>query len=139
MAAKHQNICVAGLLVVDNKALVVRRSSNEKYMPGYYELPGGKVDFGEHPNKGLEREFLEEVNLNIKVLKPYRVFTYITHEGNRHTVEIVLLVELDDKIENLKLSDAHDDHQWITEKDFERFKISDEIKANVVEGFELLK
>ncbi|MBA4493810.1 NUDIX domain-containing protein [Paenactinomyces guangxiensis] len=36
-------------------------------MPGYYELPGGQVNFGEDPNDALRRDFYEEVNLKITV------------------------------------------------------------------------
>lgn len=57
---KYQKITVAGFLCVDDKVLVIRRSEKETYLTGYYELPGGKVDFGEHPKISLEREFLEE-------------------------------------------------------------------------------
>src|SRR3989344_8186966 len=46
MVEKYQKITVGGLLIKDDKVLVVRRSSAEPYLTGYYELPGGKVDFG---------------------------------------------------------------------------------------------
>ena len=135
MAEKYQKITVGGLLVKDNKVLVVRRSSAEPYLTGYYELPGGKVDFGDYPKESLEREFMEEVNLKVIALHPYRVFTYISDKGNRHTVELVYFVELNDDVKNIKLSEEHDDFKWISAEEVNDLQISDEIKMNIKVGF----
>jgi len=139
MKGKVQKITVAGLLVLDDKVLVVRRSQNESYLPGYYELPGGKVDFEERPETSLEREFLEEVNLHVKTSDPYRVFTYVSDKGKRHTVEIVFLVELKDDIKNIKLSKAHDAFKWVSREDVDKINMSDEIRTNIIEGFNKFK
>jgi len=135
MVEKYQKITVGGLLIKDDKVLVVRRSSAEPYLTGYYELPGGKVDFGDHPKESLEREFMEEVNLKVIALHPYRVFTYISDKGNRHTVELVYFVQLDDDIKNIKLSEEHDDFKWISAEEVDDLQISDEIKMNIKVGF----
>lgn len=65
-----------------NKVLVFQRSQEEKFLPGYYELPGGKVDLGEDPVEALAREFKEEVDLNVAIVKPYHTFSYIFENGN---------------------------------------------------------
>jgi 8-oxo-dGTP diphosphatase len=139
MSEKHQKITVGGLLIVDNKVLVVKRSAKEKNFSGLYELPGGKVDFGEHPVQSLKREFMEETNLEIKIDRPYRIFTYLSHEGIRHIVEIVYVVKLDDSIENIKLSDEHDDYKWLASEEIDDYKMSDDIKINIRQGFDLIK
>lgn len=138
MPEKYQKITVGGLLVNENKVLIVRRSAAEPFLTGYYELPGGKVDFGDHPEQSLEREFLEEVNLKVVALKPYRIFTFVSDKGNRHTVEIVYFVKLDDDIKKIKLSEEHDDFRWISVDEVDNYKISDEIKKNIKEGFQKL-
>ena len=122
MKEKYQKITVGGLLIENNKALVVKRSPHEKFLGGYYELPGGKVDFGEHPKQALEREFLEEVNLNVTAEEsPYRVFTDISDEGKRHTIELVYRVVLKDNVKNIKLSGAHTDFKWVTFEELKKF------------------
>jgi len=134
MSGKYQKITASGLLVKENKVLVIRRSSAESYLTGYYELPGGKVDFGDHPKEALEREFIEEVNLKVIALHPYRVFTYISDKGNRHTVELVYFVQLDDDANNIRLSEEHDDFKWISAKKADYLQISDEVKMNIKIG-----
>ena len=137
MQEKYQKITVGGLLIKDNKALIVRRSAEEGYLTGFYELPGGKIDFGETPEQSLEREFFEETNIKVKTVKPFRIFTYISHDNNRHTVEIVYLVKAISDT-NVKLSQEHDDYKWIALEEINRFNVSDEIKTNIVEGFKLI-
>jgi 8-oxo-dGTP diphosphatase len=139
MKEKYQKITVGGFLCRSGKILVVRRSSAEPYLTGFYELPGGKVEFGDHPEESLEREFMEEVNLKVIALHPYRVFTYISDNGNRHTVELVYLVKLDDDVKNVKLSEEHDDFKWISADEVDSLKMSDEIKKNIKLGFKEIK
>lgn len=138
MTSRVQKITVAGMLVHEEKALIVRRSKQESFMPGYYELPGGKVDFGEEPHESLVREFMEEVHLKVNVDHPLRVFHYVTNEGMTQTVEIVFLVHLDGDKDNLLLSEAHDEYEWINQNEIENIKLSDEIRKNLEAGFKLI-
>ena len=126
---KFQKIVVSGFLQHEGKVLLIRRNQREKFYPGSFELPGGKVDFGEGPTKALEREFLEETNLKIKVGEPLRTFSYVSDEGARHTVEIVYRVSLLSSPSELKLSDAHDDYKWVLpcEVGASGFELSEEI------------
>jgi ADP-ribose pyrophosphatase YjhB (NUDIX family) len=40
------------------------------FFTGCWTLPGGFVDYGEHPRKGAEREVLEELGINIAIADP---------------------------------------------------------------------
>ncbi|MDP6899230.1 MAG: NUDIX domain-containing protein [Candidatus Thalassarchaeaceae archaeon] len=50
----------------DGKMLACRRSPDE-VMAGWWEFPGGKVDVGETEIEALQREMMEELNLNVNV------------------------------------------------------------------------
>ena len=52
----------------DGRLLLVKKSPNEKIDPGLWVVPGGKINPGEKILTGLEREVMEEVNLEI--IKP---------------------------------------------------------------------
>lgn len=111
MDDKFQKIVVTGILVIEGKVLLLRRSKNEDFMPGKYECPGGKVDFGENPRDSLKREYIEETGLEIEVLAPVDVIHYTSQNGQRHTVEIFFKVNLaNPRSFEIKLSDAHDDY-----------------------------
>lgn len=134
---KFQKIVVTGFLVKDKKVLLVKRSSNEKFLPEYWELAGGKVEFGEDPKMGLVREYQEEVGLTINVGNPFRTFSYISSDGNRHTIEIIYLCQCNND-EVIQLSSAHTEYQWITKEEVDSYTISDETKISIKEGFKRL-
>ena len=133
---KFQKICATGFLFFNNKVLILKRSQKETFLAGYYELVGGKVDFGESAEQALIREFQEETNLKVAVLQPYSTFAYISEDGNRHTVDIQFIVKLIGSESDLKLSSAHEDFAWITKNEIENYKISDEMKKAILSGFE---
>jgi 8-oxo-dGTP pyrophosphatase MutT (NUDIX family) len=58
-----QKILVAGFWQYKSKVLLVRRAPHEKYLPGRYEMPGGKVEPGEHLRVAMAREWPEETGL----------------------------------------------------------------------------
>jgi mutator protein MutT len=52
-----------GLLIANNTILLCRLSS-QTASPGLWTLPGGGLEFGEHPEEALVREISEETGLN---------------------------------------------------------------------------
>ena len=135
---KIQKIGVSGFIYNNGKVLIVRRSKKEKFMTGYYDLPGGKVEFGETLEEALGREIKEEVNLIVKILKPYSYFSYITLKNTRHTIDIQFIAKAKN-IKNLKMSGAHDEYKWIKENEIGKYKMSKERKKSIKEGFKELR
>jgi 8-oxo-dGTP diphosphatase len=56
----------AAILQKDAKVLVARRRKDIRF-GGLWEFPGGKLEDGEDPAKGLEREIEEEFGVQIQV------------------------------------------------------------------------
>jgi len=89
---KKQIVVICGVIKNKNKILLVQR-----YHPEYpivhlkWELPGGKISFGENPSKTIERETLEETGYKIKAKKliPY-IHTNVWNlkDISQHTVLI---------------------------------------------------
>ncbi len=134
---QQQRITVAGFLVVDGKALLIRRSQKESFLAGFYEMPGGKVDFGEKPAIALAREFFEETQIEVKAKRPYKVFTYITNDNSLQTVEIVYLVKLTNNNKKVVLSDAHDKFVWLEHQQLSEIELSTEMQDNIELGFKI--
>ena len=59
------NIRVYGILINENKEVLV----SDEYIRGQYytKFPGGGLEYGEGTRDCLRREFLEEMNLNVRV------------------------------------------------------------------------
>jgi 8-oxo-dGTP diphosphatase len=109
---------VSGALIVGGKVLVVRRSANDGFLPGYYELPGGKIELGESHETAITREFMEEVSLRVRPLHLYNKFSYQPGPNTKAT-DYEYLVELaeDENIASLQLSEEHDDYKWVSSID----------------------
>ncbi len=132
-----QKIGVSAFIFDNNKALIVKRSKNENFLPGYFELPGGIIEFGESPEQALIREIKEELNLNIRIIKPYSTFSYISGNQQKHTIDIQFIVKIDDDINNLKLSKEHEYFKWIGKEEINNYKFSNEMKQAIKKGFRL--
>ncbi len=56
------------IIFQNNKVLIAQRSASMK-LPLKWEFPGGKVEAGESKEEALQREILEELNIEITVGK----------------------------------------------------------------------
>ena len=135
---KIQKIGVTACIFHERKVLVLKRSPKEKFLPGYWEMPGGKVEFGEDINEAVVREVKEETNLDVRVIEPYSAFSYVSDDGNRHTVDIQYLVEPVGNIDNLEITDAHEEARWIQREEINSLAISDSMKEVINRGFKKL-
>ena len=57
---------VAALIEKDNKVVIAKRSTGDPNVLGKWEFPGGKVELDEDEMHAIEREILEEFELEIK-------------------------------------------------------------------------
>ena len=64
MVQRLQNFSVYGMITKGNQLLLVQK--NKGPYKGLWDLPGGKIEFGEEPETTLIREVLEETGLEIK-------------------------------------------------------------------------
>lgn len=104
-------VVVKGVLIRNNKMLIVQRSQIETVGAGTWETVGGNLHFGESFEAALKREYLEEVGLNITVKN--QLFSTTFHTSK--TRQIVLLSFLcDTKEEQIILSDEHKQYIWAT-------------------------
>ena len=81
---------VAGILIENNKILLIEHSKNEK---SYWLLPGGGVDWGESTEDALKREFLEETNLEIKVGEFLFMSETLSPDKVKHVINLYFMVK----------------------------------------------
>jgi 8-oxo-dGTP diphosphatase len=66
-------IVVAAVIVDDRQRLLIAQRPEGKFMPGWWEFPGGKLEYGEPPEAALVREVREELDIDIEVDEPLHV------------------------------------------------------------------
>src|SRR5262249_29256994 len=76
---------VAAVIERDGTFLLAKRPP-EKFLAGYWEFPGGKLEAGESPQQALVRELYEELGATV-VIVGKNVGT-ARHDYERFTVEI---------------------------------------------------
>jgi len=87
---REVRIRVAGVLISGERVLLIAHKKNNDI---YWLLPGGGVDYGETLKEALEREFAEELNINVTINDLAFISDSIDPAGNRHVVNICFLCE----------------------------------------------
>ena len=95
-----QIIAVGGLLCDDSgervKVFVAKRSANRNFLPGTYELPSGRVHFGEDLLAALRRIIQEKLHVEVEIGRTMTAFTYLDSARGEQIVEILYLLRLRD-------------------------------------------
>jgi 8-oxo-dGTP pyrophosphatase MutT (NUDIX family) len=63
-------------IVHDRKLLLVRKSQSDPNQAGRWEVPGGRMDFGEEVDDHLKREVGEEVGIEIRPGLPFHIWQW---------------------------------------------------------------
>ena len=110
---KHMNqrIAVRAIIRVDEKILLLKRSSGRSSILGKYELPGGKLEYGEQPEDALHRFIQSDLNVTVKTAQLFDVLTYIDRDDrDLQYVFILYLVSLESG--KIQLREAYDRYIW---------------------------
>lgn len=127
---QYQQACI-GAFIQNSKGefLVVKRSDEDEYLAGMWELPGGGVDDGEQWEETVVREAKEETGLDVKVIKPVAVGMHVMEfsDAKVQRMEVTFLCEMVGK-EQVTLSFEHSTYRWITGKDIETLNFTEYMK-----------
>lgn len=134
-----QKVVLGGIVLCDNKLLIIQRSSDEEILPNMWELPSGKKEPLESSEASLVREVAEETGLKVEIIAPIDVFDYQIEkpEEIRDSTQINFLVQPVDSSE-VKLSSEHQDFKWIGEKELDSFPVSGKVKISLKKAFSYL-
>lgn len=108
---------VKAIIQQGEKFLVIKQEFANKIV---WDLPGGKVDFGESPYDTLVREVYEEVCLSINIIKPLGFFWFFRDDGNQVVCTTFLCTADDYKISiaNNPADENITEYTWVTKDEF---------------------
>ncbi len=126
-------IRVAGILVKDDRILLVRHEKNGK---SYWLLPGGGVEFGETVEQALIREFKEEVGFSIQVGKLVLVNDSIPSDRHRQVLNLYFVVSALNDNEEIKVTPDGilKDATFYSLADFPKMTVNPDVKDEVLRG-----
>jgi 8-oxo-dGTP diphosphatase len=118
---KAYGLTVRGIIKNDSdEILIVKRHPKSKTDPEMWELPGGKVEKGEHFADALVREIKEETNLDVNVGD----FCEAIQNDYSHKRTVQLMMYLDDVRGEIKISEEHTEWMWASLEEIRTLDIS---------------
>ena len=124
------DVAVKGIIIYDNKVLIIQRSADDEFGANTWECVGGKIDFGEELEDALIREVNEEVGLIIAVDKLLYAATFKTNE---HRQVVILTYSCTAHCNTVKLSEEHQRYMWANKEQMMSLlpkSITDDIDCN---------
>jgi 8-oxo-dGTP diphosphatase len=107
---KKMFFSIKALIIKDNQFLAVYNFENGQKL---WDLPGGKMEFGETAEETLKREIYEELGIEIKPIKVIDTWNYM-HNDNCQITGIIYFSEME--TDKIRISEEHHGFDWI---DFE--------------------
>lgn len=117
---KGYGLTVRGIIKNEDKILIVKRHPKSRTDPEMWELPGGKVENGEHFADALVREIKEETSLDASVGD----FCDAVQNDYTHKRTVQLMMYMDDVEGEVKISEEHTDYMWADLKKIKTLEIS---------------
>ena len=122
---KSYGLTVRGIIKNDsNEILIVKRHPKSRTDPEMWELPGGKVEKGEHFADALVREIKEETNLDVNVGD----FAEAIQNDYSHKRTVQLMMYLEDVRGDVEISDEHTEYMWASIEKIKTLNISTSLK-----------
>lgn len=125
----NQRTAVRAIIRKDEKTLLLRRANGRPTILGKFELPGGKLDYGEQPEDALARHLKDEAGLIIQTAQLFDVLTYIDHDDrDTQYVFILYLVSLGVGGSTVELSQNYDKYIWKKMSDIRQEQLTESAK-----------
>jgi 8-oxo-dGTP diphosphatase len=131
---QYQRVAAYNVCVDDESRVLLCRLSDITERPGAWTLPGGGIDFGEHPEAGALRELHEETGLTGRIVELLAVDslrrTLHAKEGDRvgfaegtevdyHSVRVIYRTEIIGGDLRHETDESTDMAAWFTRDDVE--------------------
>ena len=89
-----QRIRVVGIIKNQDGVLIFKHSRGRSDAPVTWELPSGKIRFGEQPEEAMARSLAEYTGLNAARVKLKDVITFLAPEGSSQLSNLYIVYEL---------------------------------------------
>ena len=117
---KKLQLVVSIALIDSNDQILISKRPEKKYLSGYWEFPGGKVEKNEAPENAIIREVKEELNVNInnKCIAPLSF-----SEFDYKKFQLLLLLYVCRRWEGEPMSMEKNEIKWVKANMLRQFKM----------------
>lgn len=122
----NQRIAVRALVKKDDKLLLVRRANGRVSILGKYELPGGRLSYGEQPEDSLRRYLHDDVGLHISSATLYDVVTYIDRDDRDIQYAVITYeITIAEGHHDIQLGNNYNKYVWHSMSDIQQNILTD--------------
>ena len=122
----RQRLSIRAIINEDGKALLLRRNNGRDSILGKYELPGGKLGYGEQPEDALRRYLHDDAGLHVQTAQLFDAVTYIDHDDNSIQYGVIVyLVTLTPQRHQMKLSGNYNKYKWHAMSSVQQVELTD--------------
>lgn len=121
-----QRLSVRAIINENGKALLLKRASGRPTIMGKYELPGGKLAYGEQPEDALRRYLHDDAGLHVQAAQLFDAVTYIDHDDREIQYGVITyLVTLAADRHAIKLSGNYSKYKWHSMSSIQQSELTD--------------
>lgn len=121
-----QRLSVRAIIIEDGKALLLKRGNGRPSILGKYELPGGRLAYGEQPEDAVRRYLHNDAGLHIQSSKLFDAVTYIDYDDREIQYGVmVYLVTLAAQRHPMKLSGNYSKYKWQSVSNIQQDELTD--------------
>ncbi|MFZ1301543.1 MAG: reverse transcriptase-like protein [Candidatus Microsaccharimonas sp.] len=121
-----QRLSVRAIINEDGKALLLKRSNGRDTILNKYELPGGKLAYGEQPEDALRRYLHDDAGLHVQSAQLFDAVTYIDHDDRAIQYGVIAyLVTLAPQRHPMKLSGNYNKYKWHSMSNVQQSELTD--------------
>ena len=111
------HVTVKGVVVYNQRLLLLKKIKPSKDNYGYWELPGGGMEYNESPNEAVKREIMEETGLEVDVEGMISSFHVVRKD--KEIVGIIFLCYA--KNDLVQLSSEHTEYVFVTQEEAKQY------------------
>jgi 8-oxo-dGTP diphosphatase len=121
LVRQEVRIAVSAVIRSNAKILLLRRSKRDKQNPSRWDLPGGRLEFGENPYEAVKRELKEETSLSADEILLGDIINH-QYKGRKvisQTVQILFLTNVIGELDVKLKKTEHTDFKWFDRSELE--------------------
>ena len=135
-----QRLSVRAIINEGGKSLLLKRSGGRESIQGKFELPGGKLAYGEQPEDALRRYLHDDAGLHIQTSQLFDAVTYIDYDDRAIQYGVIVyLVTLAPQRHPMKLSGNYSKYKWMASSNAQQSELTDltQLLLGIIEQEEL--
>ena len=121
-----QRIRVVGIVRTDSDGLLLlKKNMGRAEEAAVWELPTGKIRFGEQPEEAMSRIVYENLGVNVSEVKLLDVITFMGLAGTSQLGNLFIIYKLKLSSTNLSPTETYNEYKFLQNEELVTVKISD--------------